>query len=658
MHDTVTRQSDFRLAQSGELQGLRALAVAAVFLYHFDSDVLPSGFTGVDIFFVLSGFLIGRKLLAELDETGRIDLVGFAAARAKRLLPNATLVLVATAMASWLLLPPYRFSDIANDIFAASLFFSNFHFASNAIDYLRIGTPPSPILHFWSLSIEEQFYLGLPALLLAIGTFLHRGRIPVAIGVIGILALLSFALGWNDLSSSQPAAFFQSQNRIWQLAVGILVGYAVARSRTTLRASSATLLATMALAGLAWSLTMLTGAYPGSAALWPTLSTSALLVSLFSVRDTILHRVLRWQAVEWVGDRSYSIYLWHWPFLTLAGQTWPGNGTVLLVAAGSSIIVAHLVYEQVERPIRKRRTFSTGLILPAAVGFISIALTASMALRHAPLPDIDGDRLAEIERASGDFGENYANGCHLGLEDIAYPPCEFGDESSVRTVMLFGDSHAARWFEPIRLAAEQVGWRFVTRTKTSCPAAQVDMWYPPRRSPYGECGTWRASVMKEIANDPPHVLIVASFADYRGWIERGGSAVGAQEGAGIWISGFRSMASSLPSETHLISIRDNPQMFTDFMACLSYGDDCSRTRADALSGLVDDRRVAARAGRPVELLDFTDDACSATECAPLLNGEIIYQDHHHYTSSYTATFADEFAAILRASATQELAAPR
>lgn len=657
MHDTIKRQSAFRLAQSSELQGLRALAVTAVFLYHFDSAVLPSGFTGVDIFFVLSGFLIGRKLLAELDETGKVDVLRFAAARAKRLLPNATLALVATAIASWLLLPPYRFSDIANDIFAAALFFSNFHFASSAIDYLRIGSPPSPVLHFWSLSIEEQFYLGLPALLLAIGTFLHRGRISVAIAVIGLIALLSFAFGWNALSSSQPAAFFQSQNRIWQLAVGIVVGYAVARSRFKLRASSAALLATLALAGLVWSLTMMTGAYPGPAALWPTLSTSAFLVLIFSGRDTVLHRVLRLRPVQWVGDRSYSLYLWHWPFLTIAAQTWPSSGTALLFAACCSIVVAHLVYEWVEQPVRSLRYRAKGA-LPAIAGVISIAVIASAGLRHAPIPEVAEDRLAEITRASSDFGKNYSNGCHLsGLEDIASPPCEFGDTTSGRTVMLFGDSHAARWFEPVRQAAEQEGWRFVTRTKTSCPAAQVDMWYPPRQAPYLECATWRDTVMREIASDPPRVLIVASFADYRGWIERGGSPVDAQEGADLLTSGFRSMALSLPSETHLFSIRDNPQMFTDFMACLSYGDDCSRPRREALSGLVDDRHVAAGAGREIEVLDFTDHACSALECSPLLNGEIIYQDFHHYTSSYTSTFADEFASILKAYTTQGPATP-
>ncbi|MHB2266549.1 acyltransferase family protein [Aliihoeflea sp. PC F10.4] len=651
MHDTVKQHSDFRLAQSAELQGLRAVAVAAVFLYHFDSWLLPSGFIGVDIFFVLSGFLIGRKLLAELEETGRIKLFAFTAARAKRLLPNATLTLVATAIATWLLLPPYRFSDIASDIRSAALFFSNFRFADNAIDYLRIGSPPSPVLHFWSLSIEEQFYIGLPALLLAIGICFRGWRIRAAVILIGIIAAISFLLGWNALQTSQPSAFFETQNRIWQLAIGVLTGCFVAKCGLRIKHNQALAIAIAACAGIVWSATILTGSYPGPTALWPTLSTSIFLVAIFCGPETVLHRALRLRPVQWIGDRSYSIYLWHWPFLVIAGQSWPGNTLALWLAAAISILVAHLVYERVEQPIRafRLRAFQA---VPGVLGAISMALLASVAIPYAPLPQAAEDRLAEIERASKDFGRNYADGCHLGLTDTEIRECAYGDLESDRTVMLFGDSHAARWFEPIRLAAEEEGWRFLTRTKTSCPPADVDMWYPPRQASYDECAVWRANVMGEIAAENPDVLIVASFADYRGWIERDGRSAGIDESIALWSAGFRSMTTELPADIRLVSIRDNPQMFTNFMHCLSFGDECDRSRDDALRSMIDDRRVAAEADREIEFLDLTDYACTQTKCSPLFGDEIIYQDHHHFTSTYAGRFADTFVRLFGQDAPQ------
>lgn len=306
MQEHVTCRSDFRLEHSEELEGLRALAVASVFLYHLDSRLLPSGFTGVDVFFVLSGFLIGRKLLAEFDETGRIRLFAFTAARAKRLLPNAALVLLVVATATWLFLPPYRFTDIASDLTASGLFFSNFHFATEAVDYLRIGAPPSPVLHFWSLSIEEQFYLGLPALMLAVGLVLRRRQIEFVIGLVALIAVASFALGWSDLQSSQPAAFFETQSRIWQLAVGVLTGWSVARLGAFLDRPLSLCLAFAACTGLAWSTTMLVGAYPGPNALFPTLSTAVLLFAMFCGLRTRLHQALASPVSRWIGNRSYS----------------------------------------------------------------------------------------------------------------------------------------------------------------------------------------------------------------------------------------------------------------------------------------------------------------------------------------------------------------
>lgn len=165
--------------------------------------------------------------------------------------------------------------------------------------------------------------------------------------------------------------------------------------------------------------------------------------------------------------------------------------------------------------------------------------------------------------------------------------------------MLFGDSHAARWFEPIKIAAEESGWRFSTRTKTSCPIVIVDMWYPPRKATYDECSEWRAAVLAEIARSQPDVLIIANYSNYDGWIVKNGLPTGASTSVGLWMQGFEQLMERLPSSVHAVSIRDNPQMFTDFLDCLSFSNDCARSREEALSSLIDDRALAKGTGRKV-----------------------------------------------------------
>ena len=207
-----------------DLQGVRAVAVAMVVFYHLNIGWVPGGFVGVDVFFVLSGFLITRVLYFEAVNTGTIDLASFWLRRAKRLLPNAILTLFSVIVASWLLLSPYRWDSISRDVVSAAVFLSNFRFSSNATDYFHFDDPPSPILHFWSLSIEEQFYFALPIMLFLLLPALRlRPRITLTV-LLSTICMASFTLSLVVGSESQPAAFFGTHTRIWQLAIGGLLG--------------------------------------------------------------------------------------------------------------------------------------------------------------------------------------------------------------------------------------------------------------------------------------------------------------------------------------------------------------------------------------------------------------------------------------------------
>lgn len=652
MNPTAQKNSIYRLTHSAEIQALRAIAVTLVLFYHVDSALLPNGFVGVDIFFVLSGFLIGRKLLAELDENGQIDILAFTAARAKRLLPNACLVLLTVAVATYLFLPSYRTAGIAADIRSAALFVSNIHFSTNAVDYLQIGTPPSPILHFWSLSIEEQFYIGIPALLWVIARYLPRQRITVSVWVIILLAVTSFAAGALALQTSQPEAFFGTQYRIWQLATGVFAGWlSVHLERTTPRS-----IALILLAGgiylLAWSLTKLdvNAGYPGEQALIPTLGTAALLLALTSGTKTPLNTALSSPTLQWVGDRSYSIYLWHWPFISIVGANYPGYYSLAWVAALASIVVADIAYRLLEMPIRSKKQIPVSTVGIGAIAALVLVIASSLLLRHAPISKGAASLAAEINKARDDLSEAYTNKCHLDLDEIDHPPCAFGSLTpSSKTVMLFGDSHAAQWFGPLRSAALKNGWTFLSRTKSSCPSIAVTIWYPPKAAVFTACSEWRDRVLREIQADPPDVVVLANYSGYRKWIAEDGSPANDARSVELWQAGYISTLSMLPTKSEVWVVRDIPRMSTDIIDCLSYGESCERSRTDAMARLYDEASFPPIPGRTVHILDMTDEICDETKCHAVIKGKIAYRDDNHITSTFAKSLTHRFGEILELS---------
>jgi peptidoglycan/LPS O-acetylase OafA/YrhL len=383
-----------------DIEGLRALAVGFVILFHAKFLGLTGGFIGVDVFFVVSGFLITSLLINEHSSVGEISLKNFYARRARRLLPASALVIALTALASRIWLEPLRLKDIGTDAVASGGFFANILFGVRSTDYLQAGQPPSPFQHFWSLSVEEQFYIVWPALLMLL-LWKSRDRHTRAIVAVSILSVASLALCIWQTTQSQPWAFFGLHTRAWELGIGALVALCwkyVEQLPTNFRAVIGWLgLFAIVVSGLTITEKM---AFPGKLALLPVVAT-ALVLMAGQHAHWGPQRILSLQPLQWIGARSYSIYLWHWPVLIIAESHAARALTVTerLIAIAASVIAASLSHHFLENPVRHsvslqakpRLALMVGgalIVLSVGVGFVlrssSVALSTDV-IADAPV---------------------------------------------------------------------------------------------------------------------------------------------------------------------------------------------------------------------------------------------------------------------------------
>jgi len=390
-HRPVSGSRRFR----SDIEGLRGLAVLLVVIFHARPTWLPGGFIGVDVFFVLSGYLITRLLVDELETTGSISLAAFWARRARRLLPISALVIIVTVIASWVVLAPYAARSAVTDAVAASGFFVNFRFAFQLGDYFGAqlaALSPSPLLHYWSLAVEEQFYLVWPLLLLAVTRRATSIRVAAGRAVAGVIAL-SLSLSVVMTRTYPTAAFYLLPARMGELAVGA----AVAIWASVLAAAPQRLRTAGGWVGLVMIVIVAfdideSFTFPGLLATIPVVAT-ALVITGGEGQQSYWRagRLLRLRPLQWLGRHSYGLYLWHWPLLVLAQVRWGPLGlfqtvAVVAVAMGLSSLSLRLL----ENPVRHATWVAArpqrGLRLGG--GIIAGSVVFAIAVRVA-LPSLD-----------------------------------------------------------------------------------------------------------------------------------------------------------------------------------------------------------------------------------------------------------------------------
>jgi peptidoglycan/LPS O-acetylase OafA/YrhL len=638
-----------------EIQGMRALSVLAVIWAHARLPGLPGGFTGVDVFFVISGFLITRLLLSELTRTGRIDLLAFWARRARRLLPNAFATLIGTVLLALFFFPGYMPDKLAREVMFAALEFANFHFADEAVDYFQSEGPASPVLHFWSLNVEEQFYMAWPPVLLGLGLWFRQRFLRAALLLLGTIWCVSFAASLYLTYDQQPFAYFGTGTRCWQLATGALLAagwQGVERLPASVRAAMAWLGLTAILAGMV--ILGETARYPGAWALLPTLGATALIAGFGAASPgSLLRRGLNLPLMQWIGERSYSWYLWHWPLLALPRITYPDSPYIELLAVPASLAVACAAYAWIETPIRKGRILASRPLPTLAGAAAALAVVVGAGFLHKPLlsavqPDI-ATRIDWIKEAVDARSQASKDKCLLGRSVIKQPDCLYGDVLGRRRVALFGDSHADHWFEGINRAATQNGWRLLARTKASCPSADVRVRFAG--IPYTACDQWREDTLRYLTGpERPDLVILSNYLDGIGRLYDPDTQEqpSRERATALWREGFRrTIERLLAANIDVLVIRDIPRTDSRYRRCLLTKSLCETPREKSIPPAVD-AEVAREFGSRVALADFTDDICGAASCSPVKGGMIIYRDSHHITASFAVSYAPQISEYLRA----------
>lgn len=669
-----------------DVEGLRALAVGFVLLHHASATLMPGGFAGVDMFFVVSGFVITTQLVREVERTGTVNLPSFYARRAKRLLPAAGMVLVFTALSTWAFASRVQWASIGTDIVASSLYVVNWVFAARSVDYLAEDIEPSPVQHFWSLAVEEQFYFIWPLLIMGLALLARRIRhlaksstgerskahsaaIPLravlALGLLMVVVIPSLAWSIYYTSTSPQQAYFVTTTRLWELGVGALVAV-LAPTWQLLSRRIAALLGWLGLIGLLISMIFITTqtAWPGSAALVPTLSTALVIIAGFSAAEIGPIRVLGIKPLVWIGGLSYSLYLWHWPLLRAGewvfGEQGPYQG---LAIVAFSFLPAWAGYHLIEKPIRFSKSISKAPKLSLSIGanFTAIGVVAGLVLSGAAASSSDqGPQNAAVATGSGaplfptitpdptqattDLPNIYEMGCPVSLQggEVVDCPSPVAGTGSI-DVVLVGDSKIGQWTSTVEAIALENDWSVSTYTMSGCSYADVLL--VKEAGDYVPCRNWAQDVHAILTEDPPDILLTSG-------VSRSGRAADGSIGTQPVIDGMITYWQEMvDAGTVVFAISDTPQPpseedygYASVYECVADNMDNPSQECEwpALRGPGD--RVLEPAAEAVDgatFIDMNAEFCVEGTCPAVYRNVLTYRQGSHITDTFAQVLAPQ-----------------
>ena len=670
-----------------EIQALRAIAVATVVVFHYWPGLITGGYVGVDVFFAISGFLITGHLVREVEGSGRVSLAGFWARRARRILPAALLVLLFCAVATYLIVPLNLWDQFFGEIQASTLYVENWYLAHQAVDYLGADNRPSPVQHYWSLSVEEQFYIVWPVLILVAMTVARNGsellRRRSILVMLALLTSLSLAYSIWFTATDPAAAFFVTPTRVWEFgAGGLLAMLAASSARPALRAAVSWLGVAMILVA-AFAYTPETP-FPGAAAILPIAGTLAVI---WAGSPQLRWAPTGWMSLrpaQWLGDVSYSVYLWHWPLLILAPfllLEQLGTG-IKLVLIALTLILAALSKRFVEDPLRSgpllaghrpRRSFAfvlagSGTVLLATVLALTVLEQRQQndKLASAKLiasdqrcfgaaardpenqPCVNPELRLAVAPTPLELRRDYKGALNLlgcpgngSKRDGVLRSCTFGvppSEAKLHAAII-GDSHAGRWRKAMTMIAQQRKWSVVATSRLGCPFSAVT--YPKKGVDTAKCNEWKSKIPAWLASQPKiHTLFVAQLSQRfttRAKFEAD-------------VAGYQQQWRRLPPTIkRIIVFRDNPHAAKATLDCVERAINerrpaagaCALPRPQFLDAYPDAAATAARRLKKpnVGVVDLTEFYCDKRLCYPVIGGVLVNSDTSHITPLFNGTLA-------------------
>jgi peptidoglycan/LPS O-acetylase OafA/YrhL len=690
------RDSGFR----PDIQGLRAIAVSMVVIYHLRPSLLPGGFAGVDVFFVISGYLITGHLWRGYQKTGSVSLVDFWGRRARRLVPAAALVLLVTWLVARVVEPVTELPDIAAQIRASALYFQNWQLASDAVNYLQAQGPATPVQHFWSLSVEEQFYLVWPLLFgiaALVGIAAARARArggrhrPTANGrqaalvTVAVLttALVACSLAYSvyDTRTNPAAAYFVTTTRMWELGIGGLL--AMVPDRFSRRIARQGWLGWAGLIAVIYAAFTLSGAspFPGWIAILPVGGAAAMIAGggaegrlgpapLTSIRPMVF-----------LGGISYSLYLWHWPIINLY-SVWRGQAPGLVdgpVLVAVAVLLAWLTKIFVEDRVRLSpllrghswRSVSVALaaVVPVVLvwvylaspvswdgqlprtGYPGAAALASVTAAGVPAEPV----LPPVQAAALDMPTYWLDNCLDANSATTEKICLFGDtKNPALTVAMVGDSIDGNWFPALENMAVQRHWELVTDLHGTCMWTATMMVDTTTGAPDTPCHQWGQTALNDLVTKIKPNVVITSGMPEDGSVghQQLGPAAFKAEGAGeaqYWTD----------LENHgidVVAIRETPYMGTDEPDCLAkYGRNSPKCDLPAAKAILPDPPtvIASRdTGGKVQVINMNNFICGPQECKPVIGNVLVYLDGRHLTAAFGQTLTKYLAPRLLEAAPQ------
>ncbi len=632
-----------------DIQGLRAVGALIIMIFHIWFNKVSGG---VDVFFVISGFLMASIVLKGYFANGTVSPLPFWGGVIKRVSPSAYIVLGATLLASYFITSPVTIYSVLHEIIASALHLENIQLIRLSVDYLSSGRPPSPVQQFWALSIQMQFYVVFPLILIPLAYLSKKKQTsaPLFIGIISII-LASFIYATVLVKNDPAMSYFNPLSRIWEFFFGSL-SYLVIANVKKIKYRQVLGIAGIALI-IGGAILIPRGAnFSGPISLIPVMGAVFIIMSGIGGKG-VVNKILSHKYLVFLGGISFTIYLWHWPILIFYKEYF-GHESVSLVQGLIIMIVAtilaYFTSKKIESPFRKIPrekvlvNFSIGVlfflpIMVAAVVFrqevVSTTKNALIELNREPTKPFSGERIHLEEQA---FKPNrdrlltikkrvpaaYADGCNQSMDGEEVTTCDFGDLNSNKEIVLAGGSHAVQWITALDEIGKKNDFKVINMTKAGCPLGVVE-------DSNASCVEWNKRALEKIVDINPYAVITNS------------TRVELEKGEFVPETYIESWETLDANGINMIGIRDNPRFDFDVPDCLhrnrnvTDADACTIDRASTL--LPTDPAIEYQ--DIIKSIDMSDMLCTTEKCLTTFSGKIMYRDAEHLSVGYVSFIQDK-----------------